>query len=81
MKNPAIFFCGLMLGLTAAIGGFVLVDRAHAAPTSGPFMINEHSNPTATAGVFRVNVNSGAVSYCYIDSSAKPQVTCTAETP
>lgn len=65
----------------------VLVNDANASTTTGAgrvmgaYLLMQHSNPTAAAGVFRVNVNTGYVSYCYIDQTSKPGVTCTAETP
>lgn len=73
-------------GIAAAIAfGMLVVNDARASTPStralGPYMLMQHSNPTAAAGVFRVNVNTGYVSYCYIDQSNKPSVTCTAETP
>ncbi|MDX1922907.1 MAG: hypothetical protein SFW65_07250 [Alphaproteobacteria bacterium] len=65
--------------------GAMLYSEASAAQTGrttpGPYMLMQHSNPTAAAGVFRVNVNTGYVSYCYIDNGNKPGVSCTAETP
>ena len=66
----------------------MVVGDAQANTTSsgsgrviGAYLLMQHANPTATPGVFRVNVNTGYVSYCYIDTSSKPGVTCTAETP
>lgn len=66
----------------------IVVSDAQANTTStgsgrviGAYLLMQHANPTATPGVFRVNVNTGYVSYCYIDASSKPAVTCTAETP
>lgn len=80
-RRSALFFSGVILGLVIAIGGSFYVGQAFANRNLGPYVISEHSNPTATAGVFRINVNTGYVSYCYLDAAAKPQVTCTPETP
>ncbi len=80
--TPYIF--GLCAVVIAVLGVF-LYGEARAAQTGrttpGPYMLMQHSNPTAAAGVFRVNVNTGYVSYCYIDQGNKPNVACTAETP
>lgn len=77
-----------MLGACAviiAVLGVALYGEASAAQTGrttpGPYMLMQHSNPTAAAGVFRINVNTGYVSYCYIDQGNKPNVACTSETP
>ncbi len=68
-----------------AVLGIALYSEANAAQTGrmtlGPYMLMQHSNPTAAAGVFRINVNTGYVSYCYIDTGNKSGVSCTAETP
>lgn len=76
-----------VIGAVIALGT-VIVSDAQANTTNsgfgriiGAYLLMQHSNPTATPGVFRVNVNTGFVSYCYIDSSGKPSVACTAETP
>lgn len=81
MRRSSLFICGIVIGLVIAIGGSLYVGQALASRSLGPYVLSEHSNPTATAGVFRINVNTGYVSYCYIDSGARPVVTCTAETP
>ncbi|NDE89563.1 MAG: hypothetical protein EB059_00270 [Alphaproteobacteria bacterium] len=74
-----------LVGALVVIGALNLVGVAMAAPQTGrslgPYMLMQHSNPTAAAGVFRVNVNTGYVSYCFIDQGARPAVSCTAETP
>ncbi len=76
-----------IIGAVIAVGT-VIVSDAQANTTSsgagrmiGAFLLMQHSNPTASPGVFRVNVNTGYVSYCYIDGSSKPAVNCTPETP
>lgn len=82
LQRSALFIGGIILGLILAVASGLYVGQAVAAGRSlGPYMLNEHSNPTATAGVFRINVNTGYVSYCYIDASSQPVVTCTPETP
>lgn len=75
---------GGVIGAFIMLGVMSFVGTANATTQGRPigaYMLMQHSNPTATAGVFRVNVSTGYVSYCYIDSGAKPGVTCTPETP
>jgi hypothetical protein len=77
--NLILFIGGTLLGvaLTAAL----FVGQAQAQRPLGAYVISEHSNPNALAGVFRLNQATGYVSYCYIDASGHPGVTCTRETP
>jgi hypothetical protein len=81
-KIGTYILCGVV-GAFMALGIINVIGTAHAEQgrSLGPYMMMQHSNPTATAGIFRINVNTGYVSYCYIDSGAKPNVACTAETP
>ena len=79
LKKIGVLSCFLLLLAFVMAGGFSLVRDAYAQRALGPYMIQQHSNPNATAGVFRVNVNTGFVSYCYIEAGAKPVVSCTPE--
>jgi hypothetical protein len=82
IKRLTPFLMGITLGLVVAVSAFFFVDKAMAQSRNlGPFMIMHHGNTTATPGVFRVNQSTGYVSYCYVDSSGRPAVTCTAEVP
>lgn len=80
-----IYLLCALAGALTVLSAMNLVGQANAATQQGralgPYMMMQHSNPTATAGIFRINVNTGYVSYCYIDSGARPNVSCTAETP
>jgi hypothetical protein len=76
------FALGLSVGLCMALGALLYVDRAEAQTRNlGPFMIMHHANTTASPGVFRVNQSTGYVSYCYVNSSSQPAVSCTPEAP
>lgn len=80
------YILGAVVALVVTLGA-MRIGEANASTSTGSgrvigaYLLMQHSNPTAAAGVFRVNVNTGYVSYCYIDQSSKPGVTCTAETP
>lgn len=76
-----LFLSGIVLGVALAAAAFLFVRPAEAQRVMGAYYISQHSNPTAVAGVFRVNQNTGYMSYCYLDPSGKPAVTCTAEVP
>lgn len=82
LKRAAPIIGGITLGLVLAVCAFFFVDKAVAQTRAlGPFMIMHHGNTTATPGVFRVNQSTGYVSYCYVDSTGRPVVTCTPEVP
>jgi hypothetical protein len=74
-----LFAGGLAIGV--ALTAVLFAGRAEAQRTIGSYAIRNHSNPNALAGVFRVNQATGYISYCYINASGTPQVTCTPETP
>jgi hypothetical protein len=74
-----LFAGGALFG--AALVVLLFAGRAEAQRQVGSYAIRQHSNPNALAGVFRVNQATGYMSYCYINATGAPQVTCTQETP
>jgi hypothetical protein len=77
-----LFAAGIIAGVAMSVTAYAFVSAgAEAQRALGPYYISQHSNPNAVAGVFRVNQTTGYMSYCYIDASGKPTVSCTAEVP
>lgn len=77
--KSAVFLGGAIAGL--ALAACLFAGKAEAQRALGHYSLTRHSNPNAIAGVFRLNESTGYVSYCYLDTSGKPLVTCTQETP
>lgn len=69
MTSPQAILLGAALIAASII--FVNTIRPAEAQREGPYQLMHHSNIQGAAGVFRLDVNSGEVSYCYINNNTQ----------